>query len=383
MKVAILKENKPFETRVAATPETVKKLIELGCAVCLQHGAGEAASFSDAEYADAGATISSIPLEILADADIVLKLQPSESGGDNALDEVSLMKEGAILIGMLSPFENVPLILSYAKKRITSFAMELIPRITRAQAMDVLSSQSNLAGYKAVLDAVSVYGKVVPMMMTAAGTVAPARVLILGAGVAGLQAIATAKRLGAIVSAFDVRPVAREQVESLGANFIEVPSDETKNAETSGGYAKEMSDDYKRRQQLLIHDTLRKQDIVITTALIPGKPAPLLITDTMIKDMKHGSVIVDMATASGGNCSLSEKDKVVVKEGVTIIGYSNIASRIASDASKLYAKNLLNFVTLLIDKESKTIRLNREDDIIKGALLTIGGEIVHPSLKGD
>lgn len=381
MKVAILKENKPYESRVAATPETVKKMVELGCDVCVQSGAGEAASISDEEFVQAGARLSTIPLEIIADADIVLKLQPSERVAGQDLDELSLMKEGAILIGMLSPYENAELIQSYAKKKITAFSMEFVPRISRAQSMDVLSSQSNLAGYKSVLDAVSVYGKAVPMMMTAAGTIAPARALILGAGVAGLQAIATAKRLGATVSAFDVRPAAREQVQSLGATFIEVPSEETKNAETSGGYAKEMSEDYKKKQQALIHETLKKQDIVITTALIPGKPAPVLITEDMVKDMKLGSVIVDMAAVSGGNCILTEKDKVVTKYGVTLIGYSNIPSRIAADASKLYAKNLLNFMMLLINKETKTITLNREDEIIKGAMLTTGGEIVHPMFQ--
>jgi NAD(P) transhydrogenase subunit alpha len=382
MKVAVLKENKPYETRVAATPETVRKMVELGCAVCVQAGAGEGASISDAEFAEAGARVSAVPLEIIADADIVLKLQPSEQSEPATLDELALMKQGAILIGMLSPYENSALIRDYAAKSITAFAMEFVPRITRAQGMDVLSSQSNLAGYKSVLDAVSVLGKAVPMMMTAAGTIAPARALILGAGVAGLQAIATAKRLGAIVSAFDVRPAAREQVESLGANFIEVPSEESKGAETSGGYAKEMSSDYKQKQQLLIHETLKKQDIVITTALIPGKPAPLLITEAMVADMKCGAVIVDMATASGGNCAVSKKDEVVMHHGVTVIGYSNIAARIPADASKLYAKNLLNFMMLLIDKETRTISINREDEIIKGALLTMNGEIVHPALKG-
>lgn len=383
MKVAILKENKPYETRVAATPETVRKMVELGCDVCVQPGAGEGASISDDDYIAAGARLSAIPLEIIADADIVLKLQPSERATGGELDELALMKEGAILIGMLSPYENAALIAEYAKKKITSFAMEFVPRISRAQSMDVLSSQSNLAGYKSVIDAVSVYGKAVPMMMTAAGTIAPARALVLGAGVAGLQAIATAKRLGARVSAFDVRPVAREQVESLGATFIEVPSEETKNAETSGGYAKEMSEDYKKKQQALIHETLKKQDLVITTALIPGKPAPLLITEAMVKDMQLGSVIVDMAAVAGGNCALTEKDKIVTKHGVTIIGHSNIASRIAADASKLYAKNLLNFITLMINKETKTITLNREDEIIKGALITFGGEIVHPAIKAS
>lgn len=275
---------------------------------------------------------------------------------------------------MLDPYTSRELLALYNQKKISAFALELLPRISRAQSMDVLSSQSNLAGYRAVIDAVAIFGKAVPMMMTAAGTVAPAKVLVLGAGVAGLQAIATAKRLGAVVSAFDVRGAAKEQVESLGAKFIEVPAEESGDA--AGGYAKEMSEDYKRKQSQLIADTIKKQDVVISTALIPGKPAPVLITEAMVKDMKAGSVIVDLAVASGGNCPLSELDKVVVKHGVTLIGYSNMPSRVAVDASQLYARNVYNFVsTLLISKEGLSVKW--DDELVIGTLLTKEGATVH------
>ena len=286
-----------------------------------------------------------------------------------------------MLVSTLAPTQNRDIVEALNGRKVMACAMELMPRITRAQSMDVLSSQSNLAGYKAVLDANEVYGRVMPMMMTAAGTVAPARTFVLGAGVAGLQAIATARRLGAIVSATDVRPVAKEQVESLGASFVMVESEETEDAETAGGYAKEMSEDYQRRQAELVREHLKKQDIVICTALIPGRPAPTLIDDDMVKSMKPGSVIVDLAVESGGNCTLSEAGKIVDVDSVKIIGHYNVPSRVAEDASALYAKNLLNFITPLIDSESGELNIDWEDEIIQGVALTRDGEIVHPLLK--
>ncbi len=369
MKIAVLRERKKGEMRVAATPDAVRKYIAAGAVVAVETGAGTGAAINDTEYEGAGASISSDAGACVNGADIVLKVQPPE---DN---ELALMPEGAMLVGMLDPYSQRDMLKAYNHKKISAFALELLPRISRAQAMDVLSSQSNLAGYRAVIDAVSASGKVLPMMMTAAGTIAPAKVLVLGAGVAGLQAIATAKRLGAVVSAFDVRPAVKEQVESLGAKFIEVPAEES--GEAGGGYAKEMSEDYKRKQSQLIHDTIKKQDIVISTALIPGKPAPVLITEAMVNDMKPGSVIVDLAVASGGNCPLSEGDKVVMKHGVILIGYSNMPSRAAVDASQLYARNLYNFVsTLLIGKE-RNIDVKWDDELVAGTLLTTGGVIVH------
>ena len=333
----------------------------------------------DSAYQTAGATIAANFQEALRDADIVLKVQRPLSAAEGT-DEIGSIKSGACLIGLLSPYAAKDQINVYAQKNINAFSMELVPRITRAQSMDVLSSQSNLAGYRAVIEAAEEFGKALPMMMTAAGTVAPAKAMILGAGVAGLQAIATAKRLGAVVSAFDVRPAVKEQVESLGATFIEVDPEATKAAETAGGYAKEMSEDYKRKQAQKIHDTLKKMDIAICTALIPGKPAPILITEEMVRDMKPGSVIVDLAVEQGGNCPLSEPNKVVEKHGVKLVGYTNMAGRIAVDASALYARNLLNFLALLINKD-KQLQINMEDEIIKGTLLTKDGQMIHQMLK--
>ncbi len=381
MKITILKETAPYEKRVAASPETVKKMTAMGYRVFVEKEAGHGAFIPDAEFEQAGATLSAIPLELIADADIVLKVQPAPlHTQDDPLSELALLREGAIMVGLLSPFENRALIEHYTTRNITAFAMECIPRISRAQSMDALSSQSNLAGYKAVLDAASLYGRAIPMMMTAAGTIAPAKVLVLGAGVAGLQAIATAKRLGAVVSAFDVRPAAREQVESLGAQFIEVASDETAGAESKGGYAHEMSASYKQQQQQLIADTIKKHDIVICTALIPGKMAPRLVTEAMVASMRPGSVIVDLAAGSGGNCACTEKDQLISHNGVAIIGYSNMPSRIATDASKLYARNLLAFLTTLFPRTDIT-SLNLDDDIVKGALITHARQIMHPLLK--
>jgi len=373
LKIAIPKETTANETRVAASPETVKKLIALGARVSVETNAGEGANILDDHYKDAGATICKTAAETYKSADIVLKvLAPTDA-------EIKQFQKATLLIGMLAPYANADLLKKLAAAHINACSMELVPRITRAQSMDVLSSQSNLAGYKSVLDAAEHFGRAFPMMMTAAGTVPPAKVFVMGAGVAGLQAIATARRLGGVVSATDVRPAAKEQVESLGATFVAVENEEFKEAETAGGYAKEMSKEYQKEQQALIEDTIAKQDIVITTALIPGRPAPKLVSDAMVKSMKPGSVIVDLAVENGGNCAASEAGKVVKKYGVSIVGHLNVPGRLAANASALYAKNLLNFVTLLIDKESKKIALNLDDDIIKGVLLTKDGAIVHPN----
>jgi NAD(P) transhydrogenase subunit alpha len=381
MKLAVLRERRDGEHRVAATPDTVKKFLGLGLGVCVETGAGAAASIPDQQYRDAGAEIGSSPAATLESADIILKVQRPLLASEGE-DELVAMPQGALLVGMLSPYAGQQWLEAYAGAGLTAFSMELVPRITRAQSMDVLSSQSNLAGYKAVIDAAHAFGRAFPMMMTAAGTVAPARVMVLGAGVAGLQAIATARRLGAIVSATDVRPIAREQVESLGAKFIMVESDETAQAETAGGYAKEMSDDYKRRQAELVAETLKKQDIAICTALIPGRPAPTLIDDAMVKSMAPGSVIVDLAAEQGGNCTMTESGQVAVREGVTIIGHRNMPSRVAVDASALYARNLFNFVSLLIDKEHGTLAIDTDDQIIAKTLLTRNGSVVHPQFQG-
>ncbi len=380
MKIGVLKERRPNEARVAVSPDTVKKLAGLGVGVVIESGAGAGANFTDEAYRQAGAEIAGDAASAVRDAAVVLKVQRPLGAGDGGPDEVGLLKSGTVLIGILAPHAAKAEIADYAARGLTAFAMEFMPRITRAQAMDVLSSQSNLAGYKAVVDAAAEFGRAFPMMMTAAGTIAPARVLVMGAGVAGLQAIATARRLGAIVSATDVRPAAKEQVESLGATFVAVQDEEFKQAETAGGYAKEMSDAYKQKQAALIAETIRKQDIVITTALIPGRPAPVLVSEEMVKSMKPGSVIVDLAVEQGGNCPLSELDKVVVKHGVKLVGHANLAGRLAADASALYARNLLAFVTLLVDKETKALKINWDDEIVKGTLLTREGKVVHPSL---
>ncbi|OIR10072.1 NAD(P) transhydrogenase subunit alpha part 1 [mine drainage metagenome] len=379
MKIAIPKERRADEARVAASPDTVKKYVGMGFEVVVESGAGEGASLADASFVEAGATIAADAAATLGDADIVLKVARPLTAAEG-LDEVALMKSGAILISHLAALQNREQAESYAKAGVTAFALEMLPRISRAQNMDILSSQSNLAGYKSVLDAAAVYGRAFPMMMTAAGTVPPARVLVLGAGVAGLQAIATAKRLGAVVFAFDVRPAVKEQVESLGGKFVEVEAP-VESAETSGGYAKEMSDDYKRRQADRIAEVLKKTDIAISTALIPGKPAPVLITEEMVKGMRKGSVIVDLAVEAGGNCPLSEFGKVVEKHGVTLVGHANVPSRLAADASLLFAKNLLNFLTLSYDKEAKGLKINWDDEIIKGTALTRDGQVIHPALQ--
>jgi NAD(P) transhydrogenase subunit alpha len=377
MKLAIAKERRANESRVAATPDTVKRLKGLGLDIVVEAGAGAGASIADEAYAAAGATIAPDATAALQDADIVLKVSRPMTAADGT-DEVQGLKRGAVLVAMLDPYRNRDLVKALAAQGVTAFAMELVPRITRAQSMDVLSSQANLAGYKAVLDATSEFGRAFPMMMTAAGTIAPAKVFVMGAGVAGLQAIATARRLGAVVSATDVRPAAKEQVESLGASFVMVESEETKQAETSGGYAKEMSEDYKRKQAALVAEHIKKQDVVICTALIPGRPAPKLVSSDMVRSMKPGSVIVDLAVENGGNCELAEAGKVVDANGVKIVGWINVPGRIAVDATALYARNLFNFLGIIVAKDG-TLKIDPEDEIIKGSLLTRDGRVVHPA----
>lgn len=371
--IAVPKETAEGEHRVAASPETVRKLTALGCTVRVQSGAGAGASFADAAFKDAGADL--VANEALyKGAQIVLKVQRPD---DNELDRI---EKGTLLIGLLDPYAAAPN--RYARAGIDAFSMELVPRITRAQAMDVLSSQSNLAGYKAVLDAAEHFTRAFPMMMTAAGTIPPAKVFVMGAGVAGLQAIATARRLGAVVCATDVRPAAKEQVQSLGASFVAVEDEEFKQAETAGGYAKQMSPEYQKKQQTLVEETIKKQDIVITTALIPGRKAPVLVTADMVRSMKPGSVIVDLAAVQGGNCELSKPGAVEKIGNVTIVAHDNVPARLATDASALYAKNLFNLLSLLIDKEKKGLAVNWSDEIVKGIALTRSGEVIHPSFSG-
>ncbi len=380
MKISVAKERRSQERRVAASPDTVKRLVGMGLEVVVESGAGAGAAIPDAAYAAVGATIAADAATALGTGDIVLKVQRPLQAGEGEIDEIALMKRGAMLIGLLQPLQRPEDAGVYARAGLTAFAMELVPRITRAQAMDVLSSQSNLAGYKAVLDAAAEYGRAMPMMMTAAGTIPPARVLVMGAGVAGLQAIATARRLGAIVSATDVRLAAKEQVESLGASFLVVDLEAMKAMETAGGYAKEMGADFARRQREHVTEALRKIDIVICTALVPGRKAPVLITRDMVAVMRPGSVIVDLAVEQGGNVEGSEFGKVVTTaNGVTILGHANMPSRIAFDASQLYAKNLLNFLGLLIDKD-KALKIDVGDEIIKATLMTRDGAVVHPQL---
>ncbi len=381
MKISIPKETGKDEKRVACTPETVKKFIKLGYSVHVQQGAGKDASYTDDAFSDAGAEIAKTKAELFKDAHIILCVGPLSK-----TDCQNLGKK-TIVIGLLNLYQNQDVIDAACDNDLILMALELLPRISRAQSMDALSSQANLAGYKAVLDACAHYDRAMPMMMTAAGTIAPARVFVMGAGVAGLQAIATARRLGAIVSATDVRPAAKEQVQSLGATFVAVEDEEFKEAETAGGYAKEMSAEYKKKQTALIEETIAKQDIVITTALIPGKPAPKLVTDKMIKSMKPGSVIVDMAVTQGGNVEGSKYGEVIQKHNATLIGHSNIPARIAADASSLYARNLYNLVagfTRSEDEGSKnagTFAPDWDDDILKGLTITKDGKVVHEKFE--
>lgn len=378
--VFVSRETDPAENRVAASTETVKKMKSLGFDVIVEAGAGLASRIADGEYEAAGARIG-----IAADAksaDVVLKVRrPADK-------EIKGYKPGAIVIAIMDPYGNDKALAAMAKAGLVTFAMELMPRITRAQSMDVLSSQANLAGYQAVIDAASEYDRAMPMMMTAAGTVPAAKVFVMGAGVAGLQAIATARRLGAAVSATDVRPAAKEQVASLGAKFIAVEDEEFKAAETAGGYAKEMSKEYQAKQAALVAEHIAKQDIVITTALIPGRPAPRLVTRDMLKSMKAGSIAVDLAVERGGNVEGVEAGRVAEVEGVKVIGYLNVPGRIAASASLLYAKNLVTFLETLVSKETRTLAVNPDDELVKATMLTRDGAVVHPNfaaaqMKGE
>jgi NAD(P) transhydrogenase subunit alpha len=372
MKIAVAAEIDAGEPRVAATPETVKKMLGLGAEVAVEPGAGIKSGILDQDFTAAGASVTP---DAVGGADIILKVRRPQAS------ELSRYKKGAIVVAIMDPFGHDEALRRMADAGVIAFAMELLPRITRAQVMDVLSSQANLAGYRAVIDAAAEYGRALPMMMTAAGTVPATKVFVMGAGVAGLQAIATARRLGAIVTATDVRPAAKEQVESLGAKFIAVEDDEFRAAETAGGYAKEMSKDYQAKQAALVAEHVKKQDLVITTALIPGRPAPRLISAAMVSSMRPGSVIVDLAVERGGNVEGVKADAVADVGGVKIIGYSNVPGRLAATASSLYAKNLLAFLDVLIDKKTKSLAVNWDDEIVKATALTRDGAIVHPNFK--
>jgi len=376
MKIAVPAEDET-EPRVALTPEMAKKYVKLGCKVVIEKGAGERSYFPDHDYEEAGAELAQTGEAAVDGADLVLKVRPPSEA------EVSTMKSGAAIAAMLEPFGPHETIDRLASQGVIAFSMELMPRITRAQSMDVLSSQANLAGYKAVVDAASAFGRAMPMMMTAAGTVPPAKVFVMGAGVAGLQAIATARRLGGVVSATDVRPAVKEQVKSLGAKFIAVEDEEFREAETAGGYAKEMSDEYKRKQNELIADHIKAQDIVVTTALIPGRPAPKLVSATMVETMKPGAIVYDMAAERGGNCELTKPGEDIMHKGIRIMGPLNIAGKVPGNASSLYARNLQAFSELIIDSENGAIAIDWDDDIIKGTALTRDGEIIHPALTGE
>jgi len=371
MRIAVLKEDRAVEPRVGATPESVRKLIAAGTAVSVESGAGVGAGISDEQYRAAGAEIASSAGPALRDADLVIKVR-------RPVDLIGY-KQGACVVALMDPYGNEPALRRLAAAGISAFSLELIPRITRAQVMDVLSSQANLAGYRAVIEASEHFGRAMPMMMTAAGTVPAARVFVMGTGVAGLQAVATARRLGAIVSATDVRPAAKEQVASLGAKFIAVEDEEFKAAETAGGYAKEMSKEYQAKQAALVTEHIAKQDIVITTALIPGRPAPKLVSEEMVASMADGSVIVDLAVERGGNVAGAVPGDVVTVGGVTIVGYLNMPGRIAASSSALLARNIFAFVEPMIDKETKTLKVDRDDEIVAATLLTFDGAVVHPS----
>lgn len=377
MKIAILRETAANEARVAATPETVQKYIGLGAKVSVEKGAGDGSKILDADYKAAGATVSASASAAIKGADVVLTVRRPDAKA------LAGAKKGALVIGQMDPFGNEKDIKALAKAGFDVFSMEFMPRITRAQVMDVLSSQANLAGYQAVIEAAAAFDRAFPMMMTAAGTVLPAKAFVMGAGVAGLQAIATAKRLGAVVSATDVRPAAKEQVESLGSKFVAVEDEEFKQAETSGGYAKEMSKEYQAKQAELVAAHIAKQDVVITTALIPGRPAPRLITKKMVESMAPGSVLVDLAVERGGNVEGAKLNEIVDHKGVKIIGFENMAGRIATSASALYAKNLASFLETLIDKEAKKLAVDPEDELVAATQLTRDGEVVHPAFAGE
>jgi NAD(P) transhydrogenase subunit alpha len=374
-RIAVTRERRQGETRVAAVPETVKKLVGSGFAVAVEAGAGAGASFADEDYRAAGAEIAPTLEAALKGADILFKVRgPSE-------EELKALKAGAIVVGLLDPHQDKALLAGLGRRKATAFAMEFVPRITRAQAMDALSSQANLAGYRAVIEAAEAYGRVLPMMMTAAGTVAPAKVFVMGAGVAGLQAIATARRLGAVVTATDVRPAAKEQIESLGAKFVAVEDEEFKAAETAAGYAKPMSAEYQAKQAALVSEHITRQDIVITTALIPGRAAPRLVSAAQVASMRPGSVIVDLAVEQGGNVEGSRAGETVAAGGVKILGAPNLPGRVAADASSLYARNLQAFAALLLNEEGQ-LEPDLEDEILKGALIVREGQVVHPTLTG-
>jgi H+-translocating NAD(P) transhydrogenase subunit alpha len=376
MRIAILSEVDQVETRVAATPETVKKYKALGADVTVQAGAGASAGIPDAEFEAAGAAVAASAEDAARDADVVLKVRrPAEA-------ELKNLKRGAVVVAIMDPYGNEPALRAMAEAGVSAFAMELMPRITRAQVMDVLSSQANLAGYRAVIDGAAEYGRAIPMMMTAAGTVPAARVFVMGAGVAGLQAVATARRLGAVVTATDVRPAAKEQVESLGGKFVAVEDEEFKQAETAGGYAKEMSAEYQAKQAALVASHIAKQDIVITTALIPGRPAPKLVSRAMVESMKPGSVIVDLAVERGGNCELAQAGETVTTDnGVKIVGHPNMPGRLAASSSALYARNLYAFVETLVDKEAKALAIKWDDELVKATNLTRDGAVVHTAFQ--
>jgi H+-translocating NAD(P) transhydrogenase subunit alpha len=374
MRIAIPREAEP-EPRVAATPETVKKMKGLGADVAIEAGAGIKSGILDSDYEAAGASLHANAAEAVSDADVVLKVRRPSA------QEAAQYKRGAIVVGIMDPYDNEVEIQQLAQAGVSAFAMELLPRISRAQSMDVLSSQANLAGYRAVIDAAQEYGRALPMMMTAAGTVPAAKIFIMGVGVAGLQAIATARRLGAMVTATDVRPATKEQVESLGAKFLAVEDEEFKNAQTAGGYAKEMSKEYQAKQAALVAEHIKKQDIVITTALIPGRPAPQLISKEMVASMRPGSVIVDLAIERGGNVEGARAGEVVQEGGVKIVGHLNMAGRLAASASALYAKNLYTLLEILIDKAGKTLAVKWDDEIVQAIALTRDGAVIHPNFQ--
>lgn len=376
MKIAVITETDSHETRVAASAETVRKLGSLGATFTIESGAGSRSGISDAEYEAAGASITKTAKAALKDADIVLKVRrPTKA-------ELGGMKKGAVVLAIMDPYGHDEALQAMADAGISAFAMELMPRITRAQVMDVLSSQANLAGYRAVIESAEQFGRAFPMMMTAAGTVPAARVFVMGAGVAGLQAIATARRLGAVVTATDVRPASKEQVESLGAKFIAVEDDEFKQAETAGGYAKEMSKEYQAKQAALVASHIAKQDVVITTALIPGRPAPRLISAEMVASMRPGSVIVDLAVERGGNVEGVKPGEVAISANdVKIVGHLNVPGRLAASSSQLYSKNLFSFLETMIDKSGKTLAINWDDELVKATNLTRDGQVVHPQFK--
>ena len=381
MKLSIPRENRAGETRVAASPEVVKKFIALGFDVTIESGAGLNAGFTDEIFKDAGATIAADTKSTLENADIIFKIQRLMTANDD-INEISMCKKDAMVLAHMSALSTKKDSEEYAKASLTTFAMDLMPRISRAQSMDVLSSQSNLSGYQAVIEGASNYNSAFPMMMTAAGTVAPAKVFIMGVGVAGLQAIATAKRMGAVVTAYDVRAATKEQVESLGGKFLIVDEEAMKEAETSGGYAKEMTAEYKKKEQEVIKNHIKDQDIVITTALIPGRPAPKLVTAEMVELMKTGSVVVDLAAEMGGNCELTKRNEVADVNGVKIVGFDNLPGQLPKDASTLFAKNLFNFLSPHVDGETKKLEIDWEDETVKNTLVTKGGSIVSEIVKG-